>query len=157
MLACHRPGGRILGAMAATQNYRNHAHRPMASALAFMLTLIAIGSFFAARRNGNVSFPMTGFLTLAGALVAQAYINRVYFVRLQDRIIRLEMRVRGASLLTSEQQRMLEGLGIKQVVALRFASDAELPALLERTAREHLKPADIKKAVTAWVPDFQRT
>lgn len=143
--------------MAATQNYRNHAHRPMASALAFMLTLVALGVFVAARRRGDASLLMTGLFALAGALVAQAYINRAYFVRLQDRIIRLEMGVRGASLLTTEQQRLLRGLGIKQVVALRFASDAELPALVDRTARENLKPADIKKAVTAWVPDFHRT
>jgi hypothetical protein len=48
-------------------------------------------------------------------------------------------------------------LGNKHVVALRFASDAELPALLDRAVRERLSPADIKRAVTSWTPDFDRT
>ncbi|MBW8869147.1 MAG: hypothetical protein JF610_17775 [Acidobacteria bacterium] len=74
-----------------------------------------------------------------------------------DRIIRLEMRVRGMSLLTPEQQRMLGALTIKQIVALRFAPDAELPSLLERAVREQLSPADIKRAINEWVPDLHRT
>jgi hypothetical protein len=40
---------------------------------------------------------------------------------------------------------------------LRFASDEELAALLERAAREKLMPADIKRAIKVWTPDFDRT
>jgi hypothetical protein len=43
------------------------------------------------------------------------------------------------------------------MVGLRFASDAELPALVDRTVREHLSRDDIKKAIKDWVPDFERT
>jgi hypothetical protein len=96
-----------------------------------------------------------GCLSLAVATLL--YVSRTYITRLQDRIIRLEMHVRGAALLTPEQQRMLSGLHIKQVAALRFASDAELPALLERAAREQLKPDEIKRAIKTWVPDLHRT
>jgi hypothetical protein len=60
-------------------------------------------------------------------------------------------------LLTADEQRLLGQLTIKQVAALRFASDAELPGLLERAARDKLDPADIKRAVTVWTPDFDRT
>ena len=67
------------------------------------------------------------------------------------------MRVRVGRLLTPEQQREFEQLSIKQVVALRFASDAELPALLDRAVRDKLAPADIKRAITVWVPDLDRT
>jgi len=42
-------------------------------------------------------------------------------------------------------------------VALRFASDAELPALLERADREQLSSDQIKKAIKNWVPDWDRT
>jgi hypothetical protein len=67
------------------------------------------------------------------------------------------MRVRTASLLTAEQQRLLGSLNNKQIAALRFASDAELPALLERAVREKLPPQEIKRAVTSWTPDLDRT
>jgi hypothetical protein len=84
-------------------------------------------------------------------------ISRLYITRLQDRIIKLEMRVRTAELLTRDQQRALFGLTTKQIAALRFASDQELPALVERAVREHLTPADIKRAVKTWTPDYDRT
>ena len=89
--------------------------------------------------------------------IALLLISRNYITRLQDRIIRLEMRLRGANLLTPDQQRQLASLRIKQIVALRFASDAELPALVERAAREQLPPDSIKRAITTWVPDYDRT
>jgi len=85
------------------------------------------------------------------------YTSRRYTTALQDRIIKLEMRVRAAAFLTPEQQRLLMQLDTKQIVALRFASDAEMPALLERAAREKLPPKEIKRAIKAWVPDYDRT
>jgi hypothetical protein len=81
----------------------------------------------------------------------------VYITALQNRIIRMEMRVRCARFLSPEQLAELERLTMKQLVALRFASDAELPALLERARRENLPPDAIKRAVVDWVPDYHRT
>jgi hypothetical protein len=52
---------------------------------------------------------------------------------------------------------MMIALSMKQLAALRFASDAELPALCERAAREKLAPGDIKRAIRAWTPDYNRT
>ncbi len=109
-------------------------------------------------------FDIGGRVTMAiglGGLVAAVAIlltiSRVYTTALQDRIIRLEMRVRGMTLLTPEQQRMLASLGMKEIAALRFAPDTELPALLERAARERLAPLNIKRAIREWVPDLDRT
>jgi hypothetical protein len=84
-------------------------------------------------------------------------ISRIYITRLQDRIIKLEMRMRAAAVLSPDQARMLGGMTNKQIAALRFASDEEMPALVERAARENLKPDDIKRAVKTWVPDLDRT
>ena len=84
-------------------------------------------------------------------------ISRVYITKLQDRIIKLEMRVRGAAVLTPAQQATLARLTKAQVVALRFASDAELPALVDRADREKLSADQIKQAITTWVPDWDRT
>ena len=84
-------------------------------------------------------------------------ISRTYVTRLQDRIIKLEMKVRSASLLTPELQRALLTLDTKQIAALRFASDGELPQLIEQTIRERLAPTEIKKGIRNWVPDLDRT
>jgi hypothetical protein len=140
------------------QSYANHAHRPTPTAVGGFFLVVALTAFTMRWMNvgGRVSFA-AGLLALSAAVLTLLLISRAYTTKLQDRIIRLEMRVRGARLLTPEQQRQLEQLSIKQVVALRFASDAELPALVERTAREKLAPADIKRAITVWVPDLDRT
>jgi len=141
-----------------TQSYANHTHRPRATAVGGLLVLVALAAFGLRwfEVGGRTSFAI-GLLALTGAVMSVVYTSRAYTTALQDRIIRLEMRVRGASVLTAEQQRLLAGLSMKQVVALRFASDAELPALLERTAREKLAPADIKRGITLWTADFDRT
>jgi hypothetical protein len=67
------------------------------------------------------------------------------------------MRVRALSLLTPAQQASLASLDRKRIAALRFGSDAELPALLERAVREQMTPDQIKRAVTTWVADHDRT
>jgi hypothetical protein len=100
---------------------------------------------------------VAGVAGILGALIVLLVISRTYITRLQDRIIKLEMRVRAAGLLDADQQRLLFQLDNKRIAALRFASDAELPALLERTVKEQLKPADIKRAVKTWVADYDRT
>ncbi len=140
-----------------TQTYANHTHRPVPTVVGGLLVLVALACFGMRwfEVGGRASFAI-GLLALTGAVMALLYTSRVYTVALQDRIIRLEMRVRGMSVLTAEQQRLLAGLSKKQVVALRFASDAELPALVERTAREQLAPRDIKRAITAWTADLDR-
>jgi uncharacterized protein DUF6526 len=140
------------------QTYANHAHRPTLTALGGFLVVVAVSAFTMRwfHVGGRASFAV-GLLALSAAVFVLLLISRAYTTKLQDRIIRLEMRVRGASLLTAEQQRLLAQMHIKQVVALRFASDTELPALLDRAAREKLSPADIKRAVRSWSPDFDRT
>ena len=84
-------------------------------------------------------------------------ISRVYTVRLQDRIIMLEEKVRAAELLPAGADAQLRKLDSKQIAALRFASDEEFRTLLERAARENLKPKDIKASIRTWRPDFHRT
>ena len=83
--------------------------------------------------------------------------SRTYTTALQDRIILLEMKVRCAEVLPAGQDARLAELGPKQVVALRFASDEELGALLERAIREKLPPQEIKRAIKTWRPDYLRT
>jgi hypothetical protein len=98
-----------------------------------------------------------GSVLLAVAVLALVSISRAYTVRLQNRIIRLEMRLRLRDVLPASQHAQIQELSTPQLVALRFASDAELPALVERAVRERLSRDDIKKAIKDWVPDWERT
>ena len=91
------------------------------------------------------------------ALFQAGWISRAYIVRLQDRIILLEMKVRAAELLPAGQDAQLSKLTKQQIVALRFASDEELGALLDRAVRENMAPKDIKAAIKNWRPDLYRT
>jgi hypothetical protein len=135
------------------QSYANHAHRPRLFTAAFVLTVLAFGFFIVemVRFRGPL---MYGALSLASAVMCVTMISRLYIVRLQDRIIRLEMQVRLTRLgLESSFPR----LTLRQLVALRFASDAELPGLVNRAIAENLTSRQIKQAVKDWQADWLRT
>ena len=140
------------------QTFENHAHRPVLTAVGGLFLITALVAFalrwFGVGGRGSFAVGLFALCVSVGILLT---ISRLYTTRLQDRIIRLEMRVRAASLLTPEQQRLLNQLNIKQIAALRFASDAELAPLLERAVREKMPPKDIKRAVKTWIPDLDRT
>ena len=140
------------------QSFENHVHRPVRTVIGYLFLLVALVAF--ALRwlgiGGRASFA-TGLLALCASVMMLLLLTRTYITRLQDRIIKLEMRVRTAPLLTPEQQRLLGQLDNKQIAALRFASDPELAALLERAVREKLPPKEIKRAVKSWTADLDRT
>jgi biopolymer transport protein ExbB/TolQ len=138
------------------QTYKNHAHRPILTAVGYWFVAIALVSFVL-RWRATGDRILIGLFALSAAVVVLLLISRRYTTRLQDRIIKLEMRVRTAACLTPEQQRLLGQLDNKQIAALRFASDAELAPLLERAVREKLPPKEIKRAVKTWTPDLDRT
>jgi regulator of protease activity HflC (stomatin/prohibitin superfamily) len=81
---------------------------------------------------------------------------RSYATHLQDRVIRLEERQRLAAILQEPLRSRIGELTDSQLVGLRFASDAELPALVQRALDERLDRTDIKKAITDWRPDYSR-
>jgi hypothetical protein len=140
------------------QTFENHAHRPRLTTLAtIFLVVAAVGFTLRWLMIGGRGAMTIGIAGIIGSIATLIVISRAYTTKLQDRIIRLEMRVRTMPLLSAEQQRTLNSLSMKQIAALRFASDEELPALCERTAREHLAPRDIKRAVRTWVSDYDRT
>jgi Family of unknown function (DUF6526) len=95
------------------------------------------------------------FLLLTAAAIAVLKI-RLYATRLQDRIIRLEERLRLTALLPEPLRSRIPELTEGQLVALRFASDGECSALVERALGGKTKPADIKKSIQNWRPDYWR-
>jgi hypothetical protein len=92
---------------------------------------------------------------IAAATVAVFKI-RLYALRVQDRVIRLEERLRLASLLPQSSRSRIPEFTEGQLLALRFASDVEVAKLAERALAEKLSRADIKKAIQTWRPDYWR-
>lgn len=104
-------------------------------------------------------FPGIGgawLLLVSVALLVHAGRMRSYATHLQDRVIRLEERLRLASVLPEPLRSRISELTDSQLIGLRFASDAELPALTQRALDEKLSRSDIKKAVTDWRADYSR-
>jgi hypothetical protein len=91
------------------------------------------------------------------ALILVYWYARVMPLTVQDRVIRLEERLRLARLLPAELQGRIEEFTVGQLVALRFASDAELPALAARVLQEQITDKKvIKGMITEWRADYLR-
>jgi hypothetical protein len=93
------------------------------------------------------------------ALVAAVVVTlkaRLYSLKIQDRVIRLEERLRLVLLVSEPLRARIPELTEGQLVGLRFASDAELPALCEQALAQKLSRSDIKKAIKNWRPDYWR-
>lgn len=140
----------------AEQSFQSHAHRPTHTAIAGLFALLAL-IFMVRTMYFGKDLRDWAILSAIFAVWVLVAMSRVYTVRLQDRIIMLETKVRAAELLPAGQDAQLAKLSSKQIVALRFASDAEFGALLERASRDNLSPKDIKAAIKTWRPDFYRT
>src|SRR6187431_1562618 len=139
----------------AEQSFASHAHRPIHTTVVWLFALVALVLMVQQMRGGDTRD--WAIIAMILALFELGWISRAYTVKLQDRIIMLEEKVRAAELLSAGQVAHLAKLSPKQIAALRFASDAEFGALLERAARENLPPKEIKAAIKTWRPDLHRT
>jgi Family of unknown function (DUF6526) len=90
------------------------------------------------------------------AAIALTLRVRSYPLRLQDRVIRLEERLRLATLLDEPLKARIGELEVGQLVGLRFASDAEVPGLVKTALDEKLSGEEIKKRIQTWRPDTLR-
>jgi hypothetical protein len=123
----------------------------------FVLPVFAISwivsVIFLVRHPGLLHFWIVIFNS---ALIAAVMRGRQYALKVQDRIIRLEERLRLATLLPDSLRPQIVKLNERQLIALRFASDEEIRALVERALAANLPPADIKRAIRNWRPDYWR-
>jgi len=96
-------------------------------------------------------------LIVAMALFMTALTARIMALAVQDRVIRLEMRLRMRELLPADMHPRIPEITREQYVGLRFASDAELPALVRKVLSGELKTAaEIKKQIAQWEGDYLR-
>jgi hypothetical protein len=135
------------------QTYATHVHQPRFWSISLLAGFIGflLMAVFVIRQPSLTS---VGLLLMSFALVGTTYLTRRFALSLQDRIIRIEMQTRLARL---GREGDLARLSMRQIVALRFASDAEMPALIDRAIAEKLSSDQIKRAVTNWQGDYLRT
>lgn len=102
--------------------------------------------------------PIHGIFVVLFALAALMAIFKIRLnsLKVQDRVIRLEERLRLATVLPDPLRARIPELTVPQLIGLRFASDAELPALVQRALTEKLSCDQIKKSIQTWRPDNWR-
>ena len=100
--------------------------------------------------------PHAFLVVFMAAQILMALKLRLYALKVQDRVIRLEERLRLASLLPEPLKARIGELSVSQLTALRFASDAELPALVTAALDERLPNDAIKRRITSWRADTFR-
>ena len=145
--------------MAEPQNYKNHGRLdPSMHLFVFPVLLINLGVSIWIAIHFRHQFPWLGHWSIlfALALLILAFKSRINDLKLQDRLIRLEERLRVASVLPSNQLAHINELTTRQLIALRFASDEELPALVHKTLTQNLEPKAIKQNITNWRADNHR-
>ncbi len=139
------------------QNLENHARFvPMFHFYALpVLGLNVIYSIYHAIRHFSGG-AVVGLL-VSVALVAAALYGRVFALSVQDRVIRLEMRVRLGALLPPDLRARINEFSVNQLIALRFASDAELPELARKVLEGNIQGRkEIKQMIRDWQPDYLR-
>lgn len=139
-----------------TQNFRNHArYVPVYHYVVYPILLLNFG--WAAWSLRDVSFPAVLDVLVAAALLFLTYYVRSFALKAQDRVIRLEMRLRMRELLPEELQGRIGEFTPTQMVGLRFAGDAELADLARRVLDENITRAKpIKRLITDWQGDHYR-
>lgn len=138
------------------QNLKNHARfDPMFHGFLFVGALLLLGAtIYALIRQPD----WMGVVRLFGVLwvIVLMFKTRLYAMKVQDRVIRLEERLRLAQLLPEPTRGRIGELSEGQLIALRFASDAEIPGLVQQTLGGKWDPKQIKSAIKSWRPDYLR-
>jgi hypothetical protein len=141
-----------------TQNFKNHSqfvpmfHFVTLPAILVFIVGSFVNLFHAVQKEEGVY--SASLLCLAGIiLLFVAFLARIFALKAQDRAIRAEENFRH---FLATGKPLDSKLRISQIIALRFASDAEFVALAKKAADENLSSKDIKQAITNWKGDYYR-
>ena len=139
------------------QNCKNHPRFVIGfhGVLSILLVAGLIGSamnLFSSFHNSNLYSASLIMLLFVCCAIMYAFV-RMFPLKAQDRAIRAEENFR-YYLITGKP--FPAGLRMGQVIALRFASEEEFPALTDRALKDNLSPVEIKKAIQKWKGDYHR-
>lgn len=139
------------------QSFETHKRfYPLYHYIAFpLLALYVIYTLYALVRAPSLATAAS--VVLAAGVMCMLFAARLMTLAVQDRVIRLEMQLRIERLLGPAAQGAFAELPLKQLLALRFASDAELPGLIDRVRSKDLATGvAVKRAIREWQPDYLR-
>jgi len=142
--------------MSQPQDYSHHARfDPL---FHFFLAPVAVATLILMifRAVKGPSLDSIFHVIIAVWAIAAAFKIRLYALKVQDRVIRLEERLRLQELLPANLRPRIGDLTEDQLIGLRFASDGELPALAQEALEQKLDRKQIKQAVKNWRPDLWR-
>ena len=142
-----------------TQNYENHVrYYPPHHFVFYPIVLILLGISVYYTITSKEQSLVWLFISLLIFLITWVsfMLRQHYALNNQNRIVRLEMRFRYYVLTHQRLETIENQLSFGQLLALRFASDEELPVLTQRALTENLSPKEIKKAIVNWLPDHMR-
>ena len=139
------------------QNFDNHVRVvPAYHMYVFGVFLINFVWRLIELKNG-ITFGSIMNVLMGAAFILIFFYARIFALTVQDRVIRLEMRLRMERLLPPELRSRIGEFTIPQLVSLRFAGDDELPLLARQVLDEKLNDRkSIKRRVKNWQPDFLR-
>ena len=139
------------------QSYQKHA-RWLPLFHFFVMPILLANVLISAWRLWQMPTVGTAYgVVFAIALLGLGFLSRTQALTVQDRLIRLEMRLKLRQLLAPDLQPRINDLSPRQLVALRFASDAELPDLIRDVIAGKLTTSkDIKMRVKNWQSDWLR-
>lgn len=141
----------------ATQNFENHVKFIPAFHIGVLGIFGANIIWSAIRLIQGFSTERVIGLLVAIALLMTAFYGRIFALTVQDRVIRLEMRLRLERVLPAELRSRIAEFSVGQLVALRFASDAELPELARKVLDGKIEDRKaIKQMVRDWQADWLR-
>ncbi|HEY2646623.1 MAG TPA: DUF6526 family protein [Candidatus Acidoferrales bacterium] len=134
-----------------SQNFENHGRQvPLFAACQILLIVNLVGRLIALRHGISYASVME---VLVSAVLILLFVNaRNSTLAVQNRVIRLEMRLRLAGLLPSDLQSRIPEFTLAQLISLRFASDTELPALARKVLDEKMND---RKAIKLLIKDWQ--
>lgn len=143
----------------AKQNYSNHTRYYIPHHFIFypVCALLVVLSLYFAVEYPEKRLEWLMFAAVVLLIAWVSFMMRQHYALVpQNRIIKLEMRLRYFQIYGKRFEPLEAKLKFRQIAALRFASDEELPLLLERTLQENLGPRSIKKLITDWQADHMR-
>jgi hypothetical protein len=140
------------------QNYKNHSqlvpgYHFIAFGILLVIVLLSAYSFFTAIRDESLITINALLFLISVYMTITFFYSRIFALKAQDRAIRAEESLRHF-ILTGKT--FDNRLGIKQIIALRFAPDDEFLELCKKAAEENLTPEEIKREIKNWKEDNYR-